>query len=102
MRFVRIDGSLIGFGRAVSDGEYYASIYDVIVKPDMQGVGVGTAIMKSLLEPLQGFLFTHLTSTPGNEGFYGRLGFRKQKTAMTIMRGANSTSAQAYIHEKDL
>jgi hypothetical protein len=31
-------GSLIGFGRALSDGEYQSAIYDLVVLPEYQGL----------------------------------------------------------------
>jgi len=31
------DGKLVGFGRAISDGTYQATIYDVAVLPEYQG-----------------------------------------------------------------
>jgi len=41
--------SLLGMGRAVSDGRY-CMIYDVIVHKDYQGKGIGTKIIKSLIK----------------------------------------------------
>jgi len=40
---------LIGFGRVLSDGVVYASIYDVIVKPEFQNQGIGFKIVKRLI-----------------------------------------------------
>ena len=46
------DNELVGFGRAISDGQYQAAIYDVVVLPRYQGKGVGRLIVQSLLEKL--------------------------------------------------
>ena len=41
--FAYEEGKLVGVGRAISDGEYYAGIYDVAVLPEFQGKGGRTA-----------------------------------------------------------
>jgi len=80
------DGNLlVGVGRAVTDGEYYATVFDVAVRPEYQRKGIGRKILESLREELKGYWFVHLTSTPGNEEFYRKLGFRLQKTAMATV-----------------
>lgn len=72
---------LIGFGRAISDGAYQAAIYDCAVLPEYQGKGVGTKIMKNIL-PRVSHCNVILYASPGKEGFYQKLGFRKMKTGM--------------------
>ena len=76
---------LVGIGRAVTDGLYYATIFDLGVKEEYQRQGIGKKMMEALMEDCKGFWFVHLTSTPGNEPFYRKCGFRLQKTAMTVM-----------------
>ncbi len=83
--FVYHGDELVGIGRSVTDELYYATIFDVGVKQEYQGQGIGRKIMESLMEDCKGFWFVHLTSTPGNEPFYKKFGFRLQKTAMTVM-----------------
>jgi ribosomal protein S18 acetylase RimI-like enzyme len=96
----RVDGALAGFGRAMTDGQFYATLFDVIVKPEFQGMGIGTLIIKKLLSNLEGLRFVHLTAMPGKEGFYRRFGFEKQKTAMVLMDDPDSPLA-ARILERD-
>ncbi len=60
---------LIGLGRVISDGIYYASIFDVAIRPEYQGKGIGKQIMKNLINSVPGTNI-HLTSTFGNESFY--------------------------------
>ncbi|PPS02119.1 hypothetical protein GOBAR_AA18544 [Gossypium barbadense] len=43
------NGQLVGFGRAVSDLGLTASIYDVMVVPTLQGMGIGTIIVKRIV-----------------------------------------------------
>jgi GNAT superfamily N-acetyltransferase len=69
---------LIGSGRLVSDGVLHALIVDVIVLPEYQGQGIGTAIMKQLT----GFCRerrirdVQLFCAKGKTAFYEPLGFR--------------------------
>jgi len=77
--FVYHADRLIGFGRAISDGAYQATIYDCAVLPEFQGKGVGTTIMKNIL-PRISHCNVILYATPGKEGFYQTLGFLRMKT----------------------
>ncbi len=67
---------LIGFGRAISDGVCQAAVYDCAVLPEFQGKGIGKSIMNSILSRLSHCNII-LYASPGKEGFYKRLGFRK-------------------------
>ncbi|HHE37680.1 MAG TPA: GNAT family N-acetyltransferase [Candidatus Cloacimonetes bacterium] len=42
------DGTLIAFARAITDGHYYTSIFDVIVNPQHQKNGIAKEMMKML------------------------------------------------------
>jgi len=83
--FVYDASRLIGFGRAISDGEYQAAVYDVAVLPETQGKGVGRLILQTILNRLSKCNLI-LYATPGKEGFYEGLGFRSMKTGMAIFR----------------
>lgn len=72
---------IIGFGRMLSDGEMYSSIFDVVIDPDYQKKGIGKKVIHLLMEKSPRSCF-YLTSTFGNEPFYSKLGFKKHKTAM--------------------
>ena len=70
-----MDGSkLVGAARALSDFEYHATIYDVVVHPDYQGRAVGTRIMNELLSALPVWRIL-LVADAGVRAFYQRLGF---------------------------
>ncbi len=90
------NGEPVAAGRAISDGEYYSNIYDVVVLPQFQGQGVGRLIMESLLERVEG-LFVLLTTTAGKEPFYARLGFRHHRTAMAIYPPGQESKARLYL-----
>lgn len=72
---------LIGMGRAISDGEYQAAIYDVVLLPEYQGKGFGSRIMRNLYErlPVETVI---LYAAPGKESFYKKLGYSRMLTAM--------------------
>jgi GNAT superfamily N-acetyltransferase len=79
--FVYEGSQLIGFGRAISDGEYQGAIYDVAVLPEAQGKGVGKIIMQAIFDRLPKCNLI-LYATPGMEGFYKKFGFGLMKTGM--------------------
>ncbi|NKB48414.1 MAG: GNAT family N-acetyltransferase [Alphaproteobacteria bacterium] len=79
--FAHADGVLVGAARALSDGVYYATIYDVAVAPEHQGCGVGRQMVSALLSKLP-VERVFLTSVFGKEGFYERFGFLAQTNAM--------------------
>jgi len=72
---------LVGMGRAISDGEYQAAIYDLVVLPEYQGKGVGRQIIEAIQErlPVKTII---LYAVPGKELFYKKLGYFKMRTAM--------------------
>jgi aralkylamine N-acetyltransferase len=84
--FVYEGGVLVGCGRTVGDGRYYASIVDVVVRPDRQGCGVGRRIVERLQGQLSGYRLVTLTAAEPVQGFYERLGWRRQRTAMLLPR----------------
>jgi len=71
---VRRNGRVIGSGRYFTDGAYVVAIWDVMVRPSYQGIGVGTTITRELfrkaelLNPIKVFLI----ADPGKEDFYRR------------------------------
>jgi len=81
--FVYKESQLLGFGRAISDGEYQAAIYDVAVLPQVQGKGVGKVIIQTILARLPNCNII-LYAAPGMEGFYKKLGFGLMKTGMAL------------------
>lgn len=81
--FVFKEKELVGFGRAISDGEYQAAIYDVAVIPEYQGKGIGKLIIREIIQRNQGCNFI-LYASPDKDKFYEKLGFRKMKTGMAL------------------
>ncbi len=94
--FAYDQGRLVGAARVLSDGEYYAALYDVVVLPEYQRRGVGSAIVNSLMADLQvGSII--LVSVPGREPFYSQLGFSKLKTGMSWYRDPERARGGGYI-----
>jgi len=85
---------LIGFGRTIDDGRFYATIVDVIVSPAHQGRGVGRAIVQDLQSRLKGFIVVTLTAAKDVAPFYTKLGWRSASTGMIWPR----SSEQAEHH----
>ncbi len=73
-------GRVIGAARAISDGQFYATILDVGVDAGFQRQGIGRALVSNLLERLK-VERVYLTSAAGKQGFYHRLGFLKLNNA---------------------
>ena len=82
--FVHDDGRLVGAGRAMADGLDCSYICDVAVHPSHQGIGLGRQIVSRLVELSRGHRKIILYAVAGKEPFYGKLGFRRMKTAMAI------------------
>ena len=72
------DGAeLIGFGRTIDDGKFYATVVDVVVDPAHQRKRTGRAIVEDLQSRIQGFLVVTLTAAPdvqpSTEGWVGEV-----------------------------
>lgn len=93
--FVYSADRLIGFGRAISDGEYQAAIYDVAVLPEAQGQGIGRMIIQTIIDRLPRCNVI-LYASPGKEGFYRKLGFRGMKTGMALFTQASSMAEKGF------
>ncbi|MCA1062560.1 GNAT family N-acetyltransferase [Rossellomorea sp. AcN35-11] len=88
-------GKVVGVGRALTDGVFNATIYDVVVHREYQGNGIASLIMDDLLKKLQEISCVLLISTTGNEEFYKKHGLKKVKTGMA--RYLNSKLADEYL-----
>jgi len=70
------DTRLVGFARVVSDQRFRAFIEDVMVHPDYQHKGIGSLLLRALLEKLQHIETITLFCQPELLPFYEQLGFR--------------------------
>lgn len=90
--FVWRGGRVMGAARALSDGVYCATVVDVAIHPDVQRMGLGTAMMEALLSRLP-FDKIYLTAVQGKEDFYEKFGFQRQNGAMGLYSGEARQSA---------
>lgn len=93
------DGRLVGAGRAMADGVDCAYIADVAVQPDLQGDGLGTAVVRRLVDAASGHKKIILYANPGTEGFYRRLGFLHMNTAMGVWQKPDPAIASGVLRE---
>ncbi len=79
-----LDGKkIIGVGRAISDGICQAALYNLAVRDEYRGNGLGKVIVDYLLKQVEGcnvILYTH----PKYIGLYEHWGFSRLKTAYAI------------------
>jgi ribosomal protein S18 acetylase RimI-like enzyme len=76
------DGDAVGCGRVVGDGGVYFYVQDVIVLPELQGLGWGARIMDAVMRYLDASVragsFIGLMAAKDVEGFYRRYGFDRR------------------------
>ena len=70
------DDVVVGYARALSDEAFAVYIADILVRPDRQREGIGSALFQALLDryPIDVFHHQVLVSERGAEGFYRRHG----------------------------
>lgn len=72
---------MVGVARLVWDGGYAALIKDVLVLPECQGMGIGTAMMEQILDYLKSQMkpgwkvAVDIMTAIRKEGFYEKFGF---------------------------
>jgi len=80
---------IVGMGRAISDGISDAYIQDITVLHEFQGQGIGTGIVKEILNRLRadGLQWIGLIAGRHSHPFYRKLGFEEMpaSTAMLLM-----------------
>ncbi|NDC88678.1 MAG: N-acetyltransferase [Bacteroidetes bacterium] len=74
------EGELVGIARLISDGVLYTYLCDLAVEPDVQGLGVGRQLMKTVMEACKGTDLV-LRDSDLSAGFYERLGFKRVSNA---------------------
>lgn len=88
--FVYHKETLVGVGRALSDGVCQAAIYNIALEEEFQGNGTGKKLINLLLDQVKGqnvILYTH----PRTVALYEKMGFRRSKTAMCIYSGSEES-----------
>lgn len=68
-------GTQVGFARAVSDGVSFAYLADVYIDEQHQGAGLGTRMMKAMIDDGPGRDFRWTLFTNDAHGLYEKFGF---------------------------
>jgi GNAT superfamily N-acetyltransferase len=79
---------LVGFARAVSDGVLRAYIEDVLVAPDVRGIGVGHALVSAILDQLRHVDVVTLFCSTNLVSYYERAGFRPTRQVVLHRRSS--------------
>lgn len=71
------EDELLGIIRVVGDGFTVVFVQDILVLPEKQNQGIGTALLKAILDKYPDVRQIELTTdnTPGTVAFYKSLGF---------------------------
>lgn len=80
-------GEPVAFARATGDGVFNAVVWDVVVDPSFQGIGLGKAVMERLVQDLlaKGVTNIGLYAEPRVIGFYRPLGFAADPDGIKAM-----------------
>jgi GNAT superfamily N-acetyltransferase len=93
----KTDGAMIGYARAVSDGEALAYLADVFVVEEARGQGVGTALVHAMIEEGPGARFRWLLHTQDAHELYRRFGFTEPDATYLERRGRFGDSNRGEI-----
>ena len=93
--FIFDDDKLIGFGRAISDGVYQSTIYDVAVLPEYQGKKIGATIIDSILKLIP-TCNAILYASPEKEIFYENQNFKKMKTGLALFLNSEKMKQKSF------
>jgi ribosomal protein S18 acetylase RimI-like enzyme len=81
-----IDGTLIGFTRAISDGKFRAYIEDVVIHSSYRKEGIGTKLVSKMLDELSHINVISLFCEEHLIPFYGKNNFKYSKTQLVMHR----------------
>ena len=83
----KVGDKLIGIGRVISDGAITAYFPDLLVHSEWQGKGIGTRIMKILLDVYGEFHNQVLIAEDKKaKEFYKKIGFAEEKFSLSIIK----------------
>ncbi|AFY38873.1 GCN5-related N-acetyltransferase [[Leptolyngbya] sp. PCC 7376] len=77
---------MIGFTRGTSDGVFRATIWDVVIHPDYQGLGLGRKLVETLIShPRMNRVERIYLMTTHQQEFYERIGFTENQTTTMVL-----------------
>lgn len=85
--FTAWDGDkLVGLVSAIDDGEIAAYVHYLLVDPDYQGIGLGTALLNIVKEKYKSYLHFFLVAEHKDlVEYYERLGFEQESEASVMV-----------------
>ncbi|GLT94589.1 hypothetical protein SLE2022_123210 [Rubroshorea leprosula] len=97
-------GQLVGFGRAVSDFGLTASIYDVMVIPSLQGIGIGRIIVEKIVRILtaRGIYDIAALCSEKERLFFKACGFGSDILGSTTMMYTRTVSSCSEGHQNQI
>ena len=93
----RADGVLVGTLRILTDGYFFGTVPEMLVRPEWQRRGIGRALLAAAWDRSPTGLY--FGAQPGNEGFFERCGFERglQSYARRKPRGTRPGSADREV-----
>lgn len=83
------EGQLVGFVNAISDGLLTAYIPLLEVRPRYQGQGIGTELVRRMLDELKHLYMVDLCCDEALTAYYGRLGMQPARGMIVRQRDSN-------------
>ncbi len=106
--FIKEGDKIVGLGRSISDGITHASIYNIAVRDEYRGHGIGKLIIDEILKRVEGCTVDEilkrvegctvtLYTSPRHIGLYEHWGFRRMKTSYAIFHNEEYYEEQGFI-----
>ena len=81
--------TMIGFCRGTSDGIYRATIWDVVIHQEYQGLGLGRKLVETALShPLMSQVERVYLMTTYQQKFYEKIGFQENQSTTMVLQNA--------------
>jgi len=93
----RAKGELVGTLRVLTDGHFFGTVPEILVRPEWQRRGIGRALLNAAWDRSPTGLY--FGAQPGNEEFFERCGFKPglQSYSRRKPRGATPSRAERTI-----
>lgn len=98
---LRDGGDLVAAARVLTDGVYYAKVYDVIVAAGRRGEGLGRELMGAVVDhPALADMNLELSCREGLIPFYEACGFEEHGLTVEAADGEEALVTMAYWRER--